>query len=243
MDFTFGIITNGGSDFILKEVINSILYEKIPNFEIIVVGNTKITENITVINFDENQKENWISKKKNIISKNAKFENIVYLHDYIKLEPKWYEGQQLSSNNFQVRMDRILNLNNERYRDWCLWMDDGNNFVNKNNYLIPYNFTHLSKLMYISGAYWVAKKSFMIENPLNEKLSWGQGEDVEWSLRVRNKIDFQLNNYSYVKLLKFKDRIFNETTERDNEILSKIYNYDNSKSYEKLIKNHIDKWI
>ena len=200
-------------------------------------------ENIQVVNFDEKYKINWVTKKKNIITNLAKYENIVYLHDYIELISGWYNGQLLSSNNFKVRMDKILNLNNQRYRDWCLWMDDGVNFVSKNNYLIPYNFTHLTKLMYISGAYWVAKKSFMIENPLNEILSWGQSEDVEWSLRVRDKTDFNLNNNSSVKLLKLKDRVFNETSNSENEILSKIYQYDNSKTYEKLIKNHIGKWL
>jgi hypothetical protein len=243
MDFTFGIVTNGNNDVFLTEIIDSIKKEKIPNYEIIIVGNTKLTENIQVVNFDETQKVNWITKKKNIITSLAKYENIVYLHDYIKLVDGWYQGQILASNDFQVRMDKILNFNNVRYRDWCLWMDDGCNFVNKFNYLIPYEFTHLSKLMYISGAYWVAKKDFMLENPLNEKLSWGQSEDVEWSLRIRNKIEFKLNNYSYVKLLKIKDRVFNEPSVKEIEILKQIENYDNSQTYEKLIKNHIPQFI
>lgn len=243
MNFTFGIITNGNNDFFLTEVINSIIKEKIPNYEIIVVGNTKLSENIQVVNFDEKEKINWITKKKNIITNLAKYENIVYLHDYIKLVDGWYLGQILSSNDFQVRMDKMLNFNNVRYRDWCLWMDDGSKFVSNFNYLIPYEFTHLSKLMYISGAYWVAKKDFMLKNPLNENLCWGQSEDVEWSLRIRNKIDFKLNINSYVKLLKLKDRVFSEPNETEKEILKKIINYDNSDSYEKLIKNHIKQSI
>ena len=83
MDFTFGIITNGNNDFFLSKVIDSIIKEKIPNYEIIVVGNTKLLENIQVVNFDEKYKINWVTKKKNIITNLAKYENIVYLHDYI----------------------------------------------------------------------------------------------------------------------------------------------------------------
>ena len=32
------------------------------------------------------------SKKKNIITQNAKYENIVYMHDYIVLDNNWYKG-------------------------------------------------------------------------------------------------------------------------------------------------------
>ena len=41
--------------------------------------------------------------------------------------------------------------------------------------------------MYISGAYWVAKKHVMEAEPLNEDLKHSEAEDVEWSLRVRDK--------------------------------------------------------
>ena len=45
-----------------------------------------------------------------------------------------------------------------------------------------------------------------LNNKLKESLNWGQGEDVEWSKRIRNITDFKMNMYSSVKLLKSKDR-------------------------------------
>ena len=98
-------------------------------------------------------------------------------------------------------------------------------------------------MMYISGAYWIAKKEFMLKNPLNEILKWGQGEDVEWSLRVRELTEFKINANSIVKLMKYKDRIFNETTDSENLILNNIRSYQNKESYSHLIKNHLSKWI
>ena len=77
--------------------------------------------------------------------------------------------------------------------------------------------------MYISGAYWVAKKDFMTKNKLNEQLLWGEGEDVEWSKRVRKKIEFDFNELSTVKLLKEKEVIFKEI---DDEKLKEIIDYD-----------------
>ena len=69
MNFSFGIITNGENDSFIKIIIDSIIINKIPNYEIIIVGNTKIenSENINILYFDEKIKEGWITKKKNII--------------------------------------------------------------------------------------------------------------------------------------------------------------------------------
>jgi hypothetical protein len=243
MEFTFGIITNGSS--YINESITSIRNLNIPTYEIIIVGNYngEISDDIKYINYQDKSIEGDVSTKKNIITANAIHENIVYLHDYIIFDNMWYTGFLEFGDDFNVCMTKILNNDNTRYRDWCLWQDDADRYVLKNNYLIPYNITNLSNMMYISGAYWVAKKNFMFDNPLNEKLKWFQGEDVEWSLRVRTKTIFKLNEYSQVKLAKQKDRIFNETNNNENDILKNIENYDNSLSYDNLIKNHLAKWI
>jgi glycosyltransferase involved in cell wall biosynthesis len=244
MDFTFGIITNKGEH--LGEVINSILNLNIPNFEIIIVGELEEDihhEKIKLIIFKDYSIHFNISVKKNIITEESKYENIVYLHDYVSICVDWYTGFLEFGGNFDICMTRMVNIDGSRYRDWCLWQDDANKYVGNLNYLIPYDMSHLSSMMYISGAYWVAKKSFMINNKLNENLSWGQGEDVEWSLRVRNKTEFKMNTLSSVKLLKNKNRIFNETNNVENNILYNIKYYDNTNSYNELVKNHLGKWI
>ena len=190
MDFTFGIITGGNNDDMLNEIISTIENENIPNYEIIIVGSSKISKpNVRVIQFNESVKSMWITAKKNLITRESKYENIVYFHDYIKLNEGWYEGQLKAGNDFKVRMDKIINLNGERFRDWCIWPHNDNKmdgFIER-ECLIPYDIIHLSKYMYISGAYWVAKKDVMLEFPLDENLIWGQGEDVLWSKQIREK--------------------------------------------------------
>lgn len=225
MDFTFGIITGGGNDVFIDEIINSIEEENIPNYEVIVIGSTSVKrKNTTIIEFDENVKRAWITRKKNIITGNAKYENVVYLHDYIKLNKGWYEGQLKSGNNFYIRMDKIINNDGTRFRDWCIWPDNKNgmdSFIGR-DCLIPYDITHLSKYMYISGSYWVAKKEIMKKFPLNEKLIWGQGEDVLWSKQVREYYDFSMNQHSSVFIMKGrKDPAFNETPQEKINILKK----------------------
>ena len=81
---------------------------------------------------------------------------------------------------------------------------------------------YLSKYMYISGAYWVAKKEVMLEFPLDENLCWGEGEDVAWSKQVREKYTFSMNPYSTVRTLKFKDPAFEIADKKTVEILNTI---------------------
>ena len=224
MDFTFGIITGGNNDETLNQIIDSIELENIPNYEILIVGDFKgIRKNTIVIDFDEKVKSLWITRKKNLITSNSKYENIVYLHDYIKLNRGWYKGQLISGNDFHIRMDKIINYDGQRYRDWCIWPHNQNkmdSFIGR-DCLIPYDISHLSKYMYISGAYWISKKEVMLEYPLDENLIWGQGEDVLWSKQVRLKYNFNMNPNSSVKIIKpSKDKVFDETNNDKIEILN-----------------------
>ncbi len=223
MNFTFGIITHKGSEGFINQIIDSIEKEKIPNYEIIIVGEyNDIRENVINIPFDETIKRGWISRKKNIITSLAQYENIVYLHDYIRLEEGWYEGQLKAGNEFNIRMDRIINFNGERFRDWSIWPHNGNEMdqLIGRDCLIPYDVTHLSKYMYISGSYWVAKKYFMEKYPLDENLCWGFGEDVAISKIWREHSDFKMNTNSSVRIMKpLKDRAFSEPNEEKIKLL------------------------
>ena len=62
-----------------------------------------------------------------------------------------------------------------------------------------------------------------MEFPLNENLTWGQGEDVLWSKQVREKYEFNMNTNSSVFIIKGgKDRVFNEPNEHKIEALKSI---------------------
>lgn len=213
MNFTFGIITRGDNPRFLKNSIKSIESLNLQDYEIIIVGGESL--NIRNNNTIHIKEEGKLTYKKNIITDNAKYENVVYCHDYILFDKDWYNGFLEFGNDFNVCINKILNKNGERYRDWTLWPKDVKGIINSRNFLIPYDMTHLTERMYISGAYWVAKREFMINNRLNEDLSWGEGEDVEWSKRVRKQTEFKINPNSIVHLQKFKDRIFGVLTDEE----------------------------
>ena len=213
MTFTFGIITDGENPAMLNTVISSIEAQGIPKYEIIVIGNTGIKRDHTrVVPFDESKHSKWITRKKNLITSLAKFYNIVYLHDYVALCAGWYNGFRRYGGEWDVCLNNIVNYDGTRFRDWCL--DPGVELPEhrRRERLLPHDFTDSSK-MYVSGAYWVAKKDVMVDVPLDEELCWGEGEDVEWSRMVRQKYEFSFNPHSRVRFLKQKWVSFMETGE------------------------------
>ena len=217
MNFTFGIVTSG-LDERVQIVIDSIEKLNIPEYEVIIVGNSNVQrDRTTVIPFNESERPAWITKKKNLITQHAKYENVVYAHDYIYYKEDWYKGWLEYGDDYKVCMNRILNGDGTRYRDWCIWPHNGNYVdglcTRQRGCLLPYDMTHLSKYLYFSGAYWVGKKDVITEFPLNESLLWGQSEDVEWSMRIRQKYDFSMNKHSSVQLMMQKDRAFDESDE------------------------------
>lgn len=209
MRFSFGIVTAGGAQASSRvhSMIDSIERERIPDYEVIVVGGEPIQrERTRHLPFDETAKDKWITRKKNIVTAEAREENVVYMHDYLLLEPGWYEGWRRHGGDFKACMNRIVNSDGTRFRDWCLAPDETARpgrrkagMMTKEN-ILPYSEDSLSKFMYFSGAYWVAKRSVMLEFPLDERLSWGEREDLVWSHQFRNKYDFTMNSLSAVRI-------------------------------------------
>lgn len=215
MEVTFGIVTGGGAEERIRRVLASIQAQHIKTYEVIVVGACTLTDNhLRVVPFDETVRPRWITRKKNIITREARYDCIVYMHDYIVLHGDWYQGFLRFGTAWDICMTPILNADGSRYRDWCLWPDDAKPF-HMSGALLPYSVTHLSRYMYISGAYWVAKKSVMQQFPLDEALLWGEGEDLEWSKRVRARHTFRLNPLSRVQLVKQKRAIFAQVSPQE----------------------------
>jgi len=226
LEFTFGIVTSGTNDSMLESVIGSIRSQNMPSYEIVIVGNTSIRgDRIRVVPFNEGSKKGWITRKKNIVTREALFENVVYMHDYFGLEPGWYEGWKSFGNDFTACMNKIVNYDGARFRDWTLFPPHSNPSMPEippREVMLPYDIdtSKLNRFMYFSGGYWVAKRDIMLELPLDEKLVWGEGEDVLWSEQFRSKYRFSMNPNSSVKILKAgKDKAFEECTTKTVEYL------------------------
>lgn len=175
-----------------------------------------------------------ISKKKNDMTKESKYENIVFSHDYYTYAEDWYDGYLRYGNNFDVCCNRVIDQDGDRYMDWMIWPDNGSEIdsivsngitdgYEGRECLIPYDIRHLSKYMYVQGSYWVAKKEIMLKFPINEYKLWAMGEDVEWSMRYRYYGNqFSINSKSTCILLKNKKSVFIECSSKTVEKLKQI---------------------
>jgi len=215
MQFTFGIVTDGNSPQKVKDLVQSICKNNIPknDYEIIIIGGKEfIGENVSWFSFDESIKKSWITRKKNLITEHAKFENIVFLHDYLILDNDWYNGFLKFGDGWEICMNIITNSNGERFRDWVLCSNfiKGTKFDFGINLLLPYDISNLTQYQYISGTYWVAKRNIMQKYLLNENLSWGESEDIEWSERtIKKGIKYSMNIFSKVVINKeYKHPVF-----------------------------------
>jgi hypothetical protein len=199
--FTFGIITKATEYSGLESVVNSILTQTGIEIEVLIVGGSlghcELPSNVRHIPFDEDVKNGWITRKKNIVAQSSSHENLVICHDYLEFRPGWSQGFLRFGFDWDVAMTRVSDVKGRRFYDWVTW--DHPTLPRYSP--VDYENHSASRYLFVPGAYWVAKKSFMLRYPLNESLSWGESEDVEWTLRIR-PFEYKMNPYSEVRHVK-----------------------------------------
>jgi hypothetical protein len=224
MKFSFCLITTGTEH--CKNLVDSIV-KCVPEDcrDIVVVGGNDVYNgNVNHIPFDESVRGGWITRKKNIAVQNSKYDNLVFLHDYLLLDSNWYNWFLGFGDNFSICSNVIKNLDGSRFRDWHIMENIPGPAVHFGmRRLLPYDFNHrnLSLFMYMNGSYWVAKKEVMKSFPLDESRGWGQGEDYEWASRVacQGKQKFTFNKNSLCGMQKQNPVIFGEMSNHEANML------------------------
>lgn len=204
MNFTFGICTDHKNKDSILSAIQSIIDLNIINYEIIVIGGMESSyfnrPNVIFVNFDENIKSIWITKKKNDIAKIAKYENLCLMHDYFVFNSDWYEGYLKFDKEFghwDVASNPQIMLDGKRHLlDWT------GRDKNTGERFFP-NYLDWSRIdeQYISGGFFLVKTQVLLDNLFDENRGWDQEEDVEWSNRIKKYI-IRCNPYSSVRLTK-----------------------------------------
>lgn len=227
LSVSFIIITSGQEWDRVRRVTDSIRFTA-PCYrrEIIIVGGDKLgvdAAGILWIPFDEGGGPGRICEKKNLGIQKANCDIVVISHDYVKYPESWYRNLCEFDDDFDVYMNRIVNPDGSRFRDLVTWSDSryGNTWVQRERwckeglittgqpFLPPYEYNHYDKI-YVNGTWWVAKKDFMLKFPLNNDLRHADAEDIEWTLRVRDKWNFKFDKNNYIVLDKYKDPCFPE---------------------------------
>jgi len=184
----------------IEESIQSIKDQGIPDtdYEILIIGpkHKDPESNINYIYFDESQRKGWITRKKNILAQEARFDNIIICNDYFVFQKDFYKNWVEFGEDWDVASNAQQYYNGQRcyldgvtldHPDYPCWTQ------------VPYTNWSITKYMYQNGCYMVVKKDTMRRFPFNEKLLHGQEEDNEWSKRMRNHCKWVCNGKSIAK--------------------------------------------
>lgn len=213
--WTFGIITNGVRNDWIEELIQSIKDQNIPEYEIIICWNYPVQrpeENFRYIPFNKRSSLGWITKKKNLITQSANFENIIIVHDRYVFDKGWFSGMKKWGNNFdfltckqKIKWDKESAYWWERHA--VIHMKEIWHSVFRNQIsflscaLVAEDFT---KNCYFSGWLVIFKKS--INALFDDTLFWCNWEDVELSKRMNEEGKYlRFNKYSSVSSQKYKE--------------------------------------
>ncbi len=183
--WTFGMVTNGVRKEFIESSISSIRELKIPHYEIIICGYypEHSGSDIVYIEFTERDDLAWITRKKNIIAENAKYNNMCIFHDRIIFNKDWYKGMKKYGNNFELLGCVQVYQNIHRAGDWVStnihFSDPGFSFR-----IEQLDYRDWNRYVYIGGQLIILKKYVWEKEPWNETLYWNQSEDIEYSCRL-----------------------------------------------------------
>ena len=157
--WTFGIITKGDRNEWMEEMITAIRAQKIPEYEIIVCGTyfDRKEQDFKYIPFVDRDDKGWITKKKNLIAKEAKYENLCILHDRIVLDKGWFNGVKKYGNAFDLLCNKqTLRGEGIRAGDWLTY---GYGTLDSPYGISELRYDDWDKYVYMGGQLSILKKS------------------------------------------------------------------------------------
>lgn len=209
-----GIIYSGNSNEIdlLNKAIKGLYKQNefgMSNSEIVVCGPTngdysflsQFTDNIRVLYIDDVSKDGrfLISKKKNFLISNLKYENCVLIHARIEFQPNTLNKLDINFEFVSPQINLEIGNTKKRYLDFCLMGSYDSSRITRGK-IVTSNYrpsNYLSKLKYglpyVDGGCIIFKKSILEHIPFNNNLAWFENEDVELASRIHNAgylIDF-----------------------------------------------------
>jgi hypothetical protein len=138
------------------------------------------------------------------------------MHDYHAFDPDWYIEFEKFGTDWDICVQQTFAIpeqRSQRCNGWRAGPIPGYPEI-PFAMTIPWDIDCFIPYMAIQGSFWVAKKSVMLETPLNEKLLYGDSDDIEWSSRVvpgwlgqkpaQNKYKIVANPKCVTRFIKYK---------------------------------------
>lgn len=214
-EWTFGIPVGPDDATLLNACVKRILEFDIPKKEIILCGrpgqNFQYWDQVRIVGEDIPAPPVQISRKKNRIAQEARYENLCIIHDRVFLPANFMDavlqfGNAYPLTTFQsIYFDDKWNLVPRRYSDFGvakkldahnnlgLMRDDADTpgkfaptvfpLVERGEFLFA-NPHRYSKHVFPTGSLYLCKRSVWLRCPQNDALAWAEFEDVEHAARA-----------------------------------------------------------
>lgn len=209
-NWSFGILWNGKNENYLKSYIDSVSKIATSDIqaEVVICGpqpSFEIKLEHVIIQADEDtEKFANISRKKNLIIKKAKYENICIAHNRYQLDENFIKSFDRINHDFDICVvKQILADTGERVPDWVSQASDQRLTA---NYLLTYG--EYSPYIYVPGGLVIGKKNVLMAHLFNDLGTWNMAEDVELSQRLMAS-DYipRLNTKTVARVLQLRKEI------------------------------------
>lgn len=189
--WSFGICSNGSQNERVMRLIESIAKQNIPEFEIIVCGPAPFKDlpsYVKVVDDAECYMKGDvripIAKKKNLIAKHAKYNNMCIMHDRYLFSDDWYKNMIKYGNYYDVITMKCYDVDKPEQEMPSINII-GSNSANvhslKNIRLQTFDFP---QDIYINGGFIIAKKHIYEHIPIPIHLNWAEAEDIVWCSKL-----------------------------------------------------------
>lgn len=175
---SFCLITDGRRPDCLREALASIRALALPRCEIIVVGNVPdgLGHDVRVVQRPDLAFAGRLGAMRNVACTEARFDLLVVADDDMHFHPGF--GAVLQPDDaWDVLCVRLLNPDGTRYWDWATIGGP------RGHMLLDYDDT--DDFVYVTGGLAIMRASVHDRVPWDGDRGFYQGEDVEWSARLR----------------------------------------------------------
>jgi Glycosyltransferase like family 2 len=177
--YSFCIITDGRRPEMLREQIDSIRAQSLEAYEIIVAGNVppSLADTVVVVEAADLAFAGRLGAMRNRACAAAQYDRLIVADDDMFFHPHFGEALQAAGADYDVLCVRLLNPDGTRFWDWATIGGP------RGHRLLAYD--EVDDFVYVTGGLAIMRATVHDRVPWDEARGFYQGEDVEWSARVR----------------------------------------------------------
>jgi|WetSurMetagenome_2_1015567.scaffolds.fasta_scaffold106817_2 hypothetical protein len=202
--WSFGIVSDGKKPDAIVQLVDQIKMQRIPHCEVLICGPSmpeSLAESARLIS-DEGLTSDPrppTPAKKNRIIHAARYNNLVLMHDRMIIPGGWYDGMKEYGNYFEILVVPVYETGKigKRILDWMSFESTPLDFKRDRVVMLPYD--EWSPQVYVDGGFLVGKKSILEKVLFDERLHWGEMEDLHFSRELyQHGALFSLNPRAFV---------------------------------------------